>query len=226
MDGNNLVVHARNVVKTYDEGRVRALDGVDLDVPKQAFLTLAGPSGSGKTTLLNMIGALDVPNSGHVEIEGHVLEGMDEGKRTRLRRERIGFIFQQFNLVPVITAQENVELALEILPGYTRESRRKTAFEMLKLVGLEDMVNRLPNRLSGGQQQRVAVARALVKRPPIVLADEPTANLDGETGVAIVDLMKKMRDELGTAFILSTHDPRVLDRVESHIEMVDGRISS
>ncbi|MDP8205979.1 MAG: ABC transporter ATP-binding protein [Candidatus Electryonea clarkiae] len=221
---NNLVVQAKDVVKTYDEGRVQALNGVNLDVVSASFIALAGPSGSGKTTLLNIIGALDIPDSGSVGIEGRNLESMKEKERTTLRRERIGFIFQQFNLVPVLTARENVELPLEILPGFDRAARKKTALEMLSLVGLEGLENRFPNKLSGGQQQRVAVARALVKSPAIILADEPTANLDSENGMAIVDLMKKMRDELGSAFILSSHDPRVLERVERVVQLVDGRI--
>ena len=203
---------------------VIALRGVDLEIEKGAFAALAGPSGSGKTTLLNMIGALDIPDSGTVTVDGRRLDKLNEQERTYLRREKIGFIFQEFNLVPVLTARENVQLPLEILPGYDHSARRKAAEEMLQLVGLAGMEDRLPKELSGGQQQRVAVARALVKRPPIVLADEPTANLDGETGMAVVDLMKEMRDELGTAFILSTHDPRVIDRSESLIRLVDGRV--
>lgn len=221
---NNLVVQVTDIVKTYEEGRVRALAGVSLDIASGAFTGIAGPSGSGKTTLLNIIGALDVPDKGTVMIEGRNLESLNETKRTAIRREKIGFIFQQFNLVPVLTAHENVELPLEILPGYKSSDRKKAALEMLKLVGLEGLENRFPNKLSGGEQQRVAVARALVKKPALILADEPTANLDTENGMAIVDLMKKMRDERGTAFILSTHDPRVIERVDVLVKMIDGRI--
>ncbi len=219
------VVQVNGVEKSYSEGQVRALRGVDLNVPQGAFLALAGPSGSGKSTLLNLIGGLDVPDSGSVVVEGRQLDNLSEKERTLLRREKIGFIFQQFNLVPVLTARENVELPLEILPGYTRHSRREAADKMLRLVGLEGMEDRPPNKLSGGQQQRVAIARALVKRPAIVLADEPTANLDGETGMAVVELMRRMRNELGTAFILSTHDPRVIERAETLVRLVDGRIA-
>jgi len=167
-----------------------------------------------------------VPDAGSVIFDGSELESLSEKERTALRREKIGFIFQQFNLVPVLTACENVELPLEILPGYTRDSRRRAAMDILRQVGLEGMEHRMPNELSGGQQQRIAVARALVKKPVVVLADEPTANLDGETGRAIVDLMSEMRDTFKTAFVLSTHDPRVIDRTETVIRLVDGRIEA
>ncbi len=218
------IVQIAGVSKTYDEGRIKALQEVSLEIPERAFIALAGPSGSGKTTLLNLIGALDVPDKGSIKLDGEELGRLNEKDRTALRREKIGFIFQQFNLVPVLTARENVELPLEILPGYNKESRREAAVKILNLVGLDGLEDRLPNKLSGGQQQRVAVARALVKGPAIVLADEPTANLDGETGGNVIDLMKRMRDELGTAFILSTHDARVLDRSERVVILVDGRI--
>ena len=220
------VIETHDVKKTYDSGRVQALRGVDISLFAGSFTALAGPSGSGKTTLLNIIGALDVPDAGSVIFDGSELESLNEKERTALRREKIGFIFQQFNLVPVLTACENVELPLEILPGYTRDSRRRAAMDILRQVGLEGMEHRLPNELSGGQQQRIAVARSLVKKPVVVLADEPTANLDGETGRAIVDLMSEMRDTFKTAFVLSTHDPRVIDRTETVIRLVDGRIEA
>lgn len=220
------VVHIENVTKEYQGGKVHALRGVSLDVPQHAFLALAGPSGSGKTTLLNMIGALDLPDSGVVIVADHDVAKLNEKQRTRLRRETIGFVFQSFNLVPVLTAVENVELPLEIIAGTTRDSRRKSAMDMLERVGLKGMEHRFPNELSGGQQQRIAVARALVKHPALVLADEPTANLDGESGSAIIDLMKVMRDQLGTAFIFSTHDPRLLERTETVITLEDGCIRS
>jgi len=220
------VVHVENVIKNYQGGKVRALRGVTLEVPQHAFLALAGPSGSGKTTLLNIIGALDKPDEGSVIVADHDVVKLNEQQRTRLRRETIGFVFQTFNLVPVLTAVENVELPLEIIAGTTRDSRRKAAMDMLERVGLKGMEHRFPNELSGGQQQRVAVARALVKHPALVLADEPTANLDGESGSAIIDLMKQMRDQLGTAFIFSTHDPRLLERTESVITLEDGCIRS
>ncbi len=223
---NESVVKVSGVEKFYDDGRVHALRGVDFEVPQRAFLVLAGPSGSGKTTLLNMIGALDVPDKGTVIVVDENLGSLNDKQRTALRRKKIGFVFQQFNLIPVLTARENVELALEIIPGTTRRSRRESALEMLNLVGLKGLEDRFPSKLSGGQQQRVAVARSLVKRPAIVLADEPTANLDGKSGAEIVDLMKQMRDELGTAFIFSTHDQRLIDRAEILVELVDGRIES
>lgn len=223
---DNVVVCATAVEKFYDDGNVHALRGVDLSIPERGFVALAGPSGSGKTTLLNLIGGLDVPDSGSIVVDNLHLESLDEKSLTKLRREKIGFIFQQFNLVPVLTARENVELPLEILDGYDRKSMRKASMEMLRLVGLEGLENRLPNKLSGGQQQRIAIARALVKKPAIVLADEPTANLDGETGLSVIKLMKQMRDQLGTAFLLSTHDPRVIKHTDILFEMSDGIILS
>lgn len=222
----NYVVKVENVTKTYVSAGVEALRGVSLEVPEKAFLALAGPSGSGKTTLLNLIGALDSPTSGSITIIDSKLESLSEKKRTDLRRQKIGFVFQQFNLIPVLTAVENVELALEIIPGFTTKQRREAAMKTLQLVGLEGMEYRKPDKLSGGQQQRVAIARALVKEPAIVIADEPTANLDGKTGAAIIDLMKRMRDEAGTAFIFSTHDPRVIEQAEILHELVDGRLAS
>ena len=220
------IVEVINVKKSYNNGQVKALQDVSLSISLGSFTALAGPSGSGKTTLLNLIGALDVPDQGSVIINGQTLESLTDKERTALRREKIGFIFQQFNLVPVLTARENVELPLEILPGYSKSARRDAAMEILKQVGLEDKERRLPAELSGGEQQRVAVARALVKKPVFVLADEPTANLDGKTGKVIVDLMKEMRDTFNTAFILSSHDPRVIDRAETLIRLVDGRLDS
>ena len=219
---NDTVVTIRDVTKTYNQGRVRALHDVSLDIESASFVSVAGPSGSGKTTLLNMIGALDVPDKGDVTVAGHHLKDLSDRERTRLRRERIGFVFQQFNLVPVLSAAENVALPLEILPSISASERKKRAMEMLDRVGLEGMEHRKPTQLSGGQQQRIAVARALVKNPPIILADEPTANLDGSTGMAIVDLMNQMRDELGVSFVFASHDPRLLERVDTVIEMVDG----
>ena len=220
------IVEVIDVKKSYNNGQVKALQDISLSISPGSFTALAGPSGSGKTTLLNLIGALDVPDQGSVIVDGQTLESLTDKERTALRREKIGFIFQQFNLVPVLTARENVELPLEILPGYSKSTRRDTAMEILKQVGLEDKERRLPAELSGGEQQRVAVARALVKKPVFVLADEPTANLDGKTGKVIVDLMKEMRDTFNTAFILSSHDPRVIDRAETLIRLVDGRLDS
>ncbi|GBE29520.1 lipoprotein-releasing system ATP-binding protein LolD [bacterium BMS3Bbin04] len=219
---NISVVDVNDVSKTYNHGRVQALRNVSLNVEQAAFIALAGPSGSGKTTLLNLIGALDIPDEGSIRVAGQSLSELNDKQRTALRRERIGFVFQQFNLVPVLTAAENVALPLEILPHISATERRQRYMEILKRVGLEGMEHRLPTQLSGGQQQRIAVARALVKNPPLVLADEPTANLDGTTGMAIVDLMNQMREELGVSFVFASHDPRLLERVDTVIEMVDG----
>ncbi len=222
----NQIIEVIDVKKSYNNGQVKALQDVSLSISLGSFTALAGPSGSGKTTLLNLIGALDVPDYGSVIVDGQILESLTDKERTALRREKIGFIFQQFNLIPVLTARENVELPLEILPGYSKSARREAAMEILKQVGLENKEHRQPAELSGGEQQRVAVARALVKKPVFVLADEPTANLDGKTGKVIVDLMKEMRDTFNTAFILSSHDPRVIDRAEILIRLVDGRLDS
>lgn len=218
------VIRVVNLVKTYRGGQVKALRGVYLSLFPSCFVAIAGPSGSGKTTLLNMIGGLDSPDSGQVFLHDRDLAQMNEKGRTLIRRERIGFVFQQFNLIPVLTARENVELPLEILENLTRETIWRRANDMLQLVGLEGMEDRRPGELSGGQQQRVAIARALVKKPDIVLADEPTANLDTDTGSSIIQMMREIRDRLKTAFVLSTHDPRVMESTEHVFRMEDGRI--
>lgn len=220
------IVVVDQLEKRYEENRVHALRSVSMQVYPRDFLAISGPSGSGKTTLLNMIGGLDLPDSGRVVVDGDPISELSERARTTLRREKIGFVFQQFHLVPVLNALENVQLPLEILPHLDRDEKRRRAQNMLQRVGLGEMAHRRPAKLSGGQQQRVAVARALVKRPPLILADEPTANLDTETGSSLIELMREMRDELGCAFVFSTHDPRLLDQAERHIRMVDGSVSA
>jgi putative ABC transport system ATP-binding protein len=221
------IVTCRAVSKTFGTGdlAVHALHDVDLDIQPGDFATLAGPSGSGKTTLLNMIGALDHPTSGEVTIDGQPLSRLSKGALSDLRLNKVGFVFQAFNLIPVLSAEENIEFVLE-LQGCPAHERRARALEVLKEVGLDGMAHRRPSAMSGGQQQRVAVARALVSRPSIVLADEPTANLDSKTTSELVDLMHRLNQEFGITFLIGTHDPRVMERSKRHIELLDGRVSS
>ena len=221
------ILTCKAVTKYFGKGdlQVRALDGIDLEILKGDFATLAGPSGSGKTTLLNMIGALDHPTSGEVTIEGQALSSFSKAQLSDLRLHKIGFIFQAYNLVPVLSAQENVEFVLQLqqVPATKRHDRAKRA---LHDVGLAGMEHRRPSALSGGQQQRVAIARALVTRPTIVLADEPTANLDSKTTAELVTLMSRLNTEHGITFVIGTHDPRVMKHSKRHIEMTDGKIQS
>ena len=221
------IVECRGLTKTYGSGEltVHALDHVDIDIHAGDFATLAGPSGSGKTTLLNMIGALDRPTSGHVTVGGRDLAELSNAQRTDLRLTRIGFVFQSYNLIPVFSARENVEFVLE-LQGVGAGERRERSYAALADVGLEGLENRRPSAMSGGQQQRVAVARALVSRPDIVLADEPTANLDSENALGLVDLMYRLNQEHGITFLMGTHDVRLLDHSKRRIEMRDGRIEN
>ncbi len=222
------LIEMLNVEKIYRQGKISvpALRGVDLKIDKAEFTTVFGPSGSGKTTLLNMIGALDKPTSGSVTFNGSSIGEMSENSLALLRRKHIGFIFQSYNLLPVLTAFENVAFALRIARGNQGEKTKKQVMKLLKSVGLEGMENRKPNELSGGQKQRVAIARALVKEPDLILADEPTANLDSETSREVLKVMLKMNSELHTAFIFSTHDPMVMEYANRLLEIRDGRISA
>jgi len=214
-----------NLTKIYQLGKteVVALKNINLEIKEAEFTGVIGPSGSGKTTLLNLIGCIDVPTKGKIYIDGQDITQMNEKQLTFLRRQKIGFIFQTFNLIPVLTVFENVELPLIAL-GINKMDRYKMVMEMLENVGIKDLAFRKPEDLSGGQRQRVAIARALVKKPKIVLADEPTANLDSETGAKIVELMKYMDEKYNTTFVISTHDPRLINFLEKKVYLIDGRI--
>jgi len=215
------------VSKTYRVGKleVKALKKISLDIPEKDFLAIAGPSGSGKTTLLNLIGCLDTCSEGEIIIAGKRIRELKKDELSLLRRHKIGFIFQSFNLIPVLTAYENVSFALALLKLSSVEIRRRS-LELLAEVGLAGLENRFPHELSGGQQQRVAIARALVKKPALVLADEPTANLDSETGKEILKLMQELNLRHETTFVFSTHDPMVMDFAQRLIRLHDGSIVS
>ena len=211
-----MIVEGRALTKTYRQGvvEVPALRGLDLDVRRGEFTVLAGASGSGKTTLLNLLGALDRPTAGSVRLDGRDLGELSGRELARLRRDRIGFVFQAFNLVPVLTALENAEYVL-LLQGAPAEERRRRVRDLLKAVGLEGLESRRPAELSGGQQQRVAVARAIAAEPALVLADEPTANLDSKTGTELIQLMRGLNRDRGVTFVFSSHDPKVIEHARS-----------
>ena len=219
------IVVLEGVTKTYRQGEVEvpALRGLDLRVAPGEFLALTGPSGSGKTTALNLIGALDRPSEGKVIVDGHDLGALGRGARSRLRRDRIGFVFQAYNLVPVLTAYENAEMVMR-LQGTDASERRARVMSLLREVGLGGMEDRRPTQLSGGQQQRVAIARAIASGPAVTLADEPTANVDSTTADKLLDIMERLNRERGATFIFSTHDPRVMERARRVVHMVDGRV--
>ena len=237
-------VRAEQVTKIYrqDSIVVEALKDVDLEITEGEFLALVGPSGSGKSTLLNLIGGIDRPTSGRLQVDGRELRGLTEqqldayrrdtelGQLTRralaeLRLKRIGFVFQEYNLIPVLSALENVEYVM-LLQGVPDAERRARATEILNEVGLAGLEDRRPGELSGGQQQRVAVARAIVAAPALVLADEPTANLDSATGAALMDLMRRLNEEKRVTFVFSTHDPMVMERAKRLVRLKDGHIAS
>lgn len=215
------------VRKIYKQGQIEvpALRGIDLQVEEGEFTTVFGPSGSGKTTMLNMIGCLDKPSSGTIIFNGRELNELDKKELAMVRRYNIGFIFQSYNLIPVLTAYENVEFALRLINKYNNREIKERVLNILAAVGLEGMENRRPHELSGGQKQRVAIARALVKEPVLVLADEPTANLDSSTSEEVLKVMLKMNKELGTTFIFSTHDPLVMEYARRMLEIRDGLIA-
>jgi putative ABC transport system ATP-binding protein len=224
---NSAIVKLREVTKVYQQGQleVQALRGVSLNFKKGGFAAICGPSGSGKTTILNLIGALDQPTSGTVMIENNNLGALTRRELSQIRRDRIGFVFQSYNLMPVLTAYENTEIVMWV-QGIEFEERRHRALALLKEVGLEGLEDRFPSELSGGQQQRVAIARAIATSPAVVLADEPTANVDSETADRLLTIMETLNRERGVTFIFSTHDPRVMERAHRLIRLVDGRVTS
>ena len=220
-----MIIEAIDVSKVYDTRGVetRALDGVSLGLEKGEFSALAGPSGSGKTTLLNLLGALDTPTSGKIQFEGVELSELSPSALSELRLRKLGFVFQAYNLIPVLTARENVEFVME-LQGVPSAKRRARAAEVLERVELAGLEEKRPLEMSGGQQQRVAVARAIASRPSIVLADEPTANLDSDTAIRLLELMAQLNREDGVTFLFSTHDPLVMEAARRVVRLRDGRI--
>ncbi|HJP52063.1 MAG TPA: ABC transporter ATP-binding protein [Pseudomonadales bacterium] len=223
----SVIIDVQNVTRLYQQGivEVAALRDLSLQIEAGEFTAICGPSGSGKTTLLNMIGALDQPTSGRVIIEGQDLGDLDRQQLSHLRRDRIGFVFQSYNLIPVLTAYENAELVLSV-QGASQSERKEKVMVLLQAVGLEGLEDRRPSELSGGQQQRVAIARALASGPAVILADEPTANVDSETAVLLLDLMQELNQSHEATFVFSTHDPRVMERARRLVRMVDGQIGS
>ena len=224
---SNAIVEMIDVTRIYRQGAidVHALRGMSLRVEPGEFLTLSGPSGSGKTTALNIIGALDQPTSGRVLLDGRDLTAMNERELSHLRRDRIGFVFQAYNLIPVLTAFENAEAVLA-LQGVAVEKRTERVMALLDELGLKGMEHRRPDHLSGGQQQRVAIARAIAAKPAVVLADEPTANVDSETAEHLLEIMRRLNEERGVTFIFSTHDPKVVAFARRNVHLVDGRVAS
>jgi len=222
-----IVVSCKNIIKTYLQGEieVHALSEVNLDVERGDFVCLSGPSGSGKSTLLNVIGGLDSPTTGEIIVDEAHFELLEKGQLADMRLHKIGFVFQAYNLIPVLSAQENVEMVMQ-MQGVDKALRSEKARLLLKEVGLEGLENRRPSALSGGQQQRVAVARAIVSKPSLVLADEPTANLDSDTASKLLDLMLSMNKEHNITFIISTHDPMVMKMSKRLIKLHDGKIVS
>ena len=217
----------KGVCRTYRLGDVDvpALIDIDLVILPNRFTVISGPSGSGKTTLLNLIGCIDRPDAGTIMVGGKPVRKLTDDALSDFRLRQLGFVFQNFNLLPVLTAYENVEYPL-ILAGVSAEKRRARVESLLRAVGLEDRARNLPGQLSGGQRQRVAIARALVRRPQLVLADEPTANLDSKTGAEIIELMRDMQQEHQVSFIFSSHDPKVLEAADDAVHIHDGRITS
>jgi len=222
------IVEITNVVKEYPLGNqvVQALRGVNLSIERGEFTTIAGPSGSGKTTLLNLIGCIDVPTRGEVKVDGQLTNNLSDSALTHLRLMKLGFIFQSFNLIPVLDVFQNVEFPLLLRGGMSAAERKSTVEDVINKVGLKQYIRQRPTELSGGQRQRVAIARALVTRPAIVLADEPTANLDSATGRAIIDLMRDLNHNEKITFIFSTHDPQVMDRADRVVRIGDGNVQA
>jgi len=224
---SEIVVRTEDLVKTYIEDSVEtpALRGVDLEVRRGEFAALAGPSGSGKSTLLHIIGGLLKPTSGKIWLDGRPLHELSREELAELRLREVGFVFQAYNLIPVLTVLENAAFVLE-LQGVPAAERRLRALQILKELEIEGYADRFPNKLSGGEQQRVAVARAVASKPSVVLADEPTANLDSKTGLKLIELMRRLNRERGVTFLFATHDPLLLEKVDRVIHLRDGRIIS
>jgi putative ABC transport system ATP-binding protein len=221
------ILEVKDLVKVYDDSeiKVKAVDGVSLSIEAGEFVAIVGPSGSGKTTLLNLIGGLDTTSGGEIHIDGTDIATLSPSKLIDFRLHNIGFVFQAYNLIPVLTARENVEFIME-LQGSSREARRARALELLNAVGLHDRADSRPAKMSGGQQQRVAVARALASKPRFVLADEPTANLDSKSTATLLDIMESLNREHNITFIFSTHDQRVVNKARRVITIEDGRVVS
>ena len=224
---NMNVIETKNLIKIYQQGdiEVKALNDVSINFQQGEFTAIVGPSGSGKTTFLNSIGGLDTPNSGKVVINNTDITNLKSNELIDFRLRNIGFVFQAYNLIPVLTAKENVEFIM-LMQGDSANARKSRAEELLNAVGLSDQINRRPGQLSGGQQQRVAVARALASKPKFVLADEPTANLDSTSTSNLLDIMHRLNKEENMTFIFSTHDQRVIDRAKRIITLEDGKILS
>ncbi len=225
MANNEVVVKTERLSKVYQEGKVevRAVNDLNLELRRGEFTALCGPSGSGKTTLLNMIGALDEPTGGRIILDGLDLADLSRTELSHLRRDRIGFVFQAYNLVPVLTAFENAEFVLA-LQGVEKQERRRRTMKVLEEVGIADLADRRPDELSGGQQQRVAIARAIAPEPVIILADEPTANVDSANATGLLDLMERLNLEENITFLFSTHDQRVISRARRIIRLQDGEL--
>lgn len=221
------VIKTSNLERAYQDGDnlIMAVDGINLEIKKGEFTAIVGPSGSGKTTLLNMIGGLDKPTGGEVLIDGNHIQALSDNEMINFRLKHIGFVFQAYNLIPVLTAYENVEFIM-LLQGWPKKERDERTQQLLKSVGLEDQMHKRPSHLSGGQQQRVAVARALASRPAFILADEPTANLDSSSTANLLDIMHKLNKEESMTFVFATHDQRVIDRARRVITVEDGKIKS
>lgn len=220
-------ISCKSLRRTFQQGeeKITGLNNVTLDIDEGEFVCLSGPSGSGKTTLLNAMGGLDTPDSGEITLNSHRIDNLNKGKLADIRLHKIGFVFQAYNLIPVLTAQENIEFVMQV-QGVPASERHTRSAEVLKEVGLEGMGNRKPSQLSGGQQQRVAVARAIVSKPTLVLADEPTANLDSKTASDLMDLFVELNRHHKTTFVIATHDQRVMDYARRLIKMQDGEIIS
>jgi putative ABC transport system ATP-binding protein len=221
------LIRTENLNKIYNDNEisVHALKDINLKIEKGEYTVICGESGSGKTTLLNALGTLDMPTEGKIFLEGQDISKKTQKELSNIRLNKIGFIFQAYNLIPVLTAIENIEFAM-MLKGVSEKERREKVFEMMKYLKIEELGNKLPNQMSGGQQQRVAVARAIVNDPAIILADEPTANLDYESGENLLELMQKMNEEKGITFLFSSHDRQVMDKAKRLITLRDGKIES